>query len=126
MRMFMLAAVAAFSLSACGDLATAINQPVSGVSQSTQDAMNAAKKGLTAAHLLHQAAADAMTAAAKSGALHGAAAATAKTYLDQSEAYLVAADDLVAVGDAAGIEAKVATATALISQVQSLTSQPSN
>lgn len=92
------------------------------ISSLAPQAMNDAKKGLTASHSLHEAAADALTIAAKSGLCHLGCAATGKTYLDQSEAYLVVADKLVAVGDAPGIEAKISSATALISQVQALTS----
>lgn len=91
------------------------------LSTAAPSAMNAAKKALTAAHTLHQAAAEGMTAAAQSGLLHGSNAVTAQNYLDQSETYLGAADNLVAAGDATGIEAKVASATALISQVEALT-----
>lgn len=83
-------------------------------------AMLAAKKALIAGHSLHEAAADALTAAATSNLCISTCAIQAKAYLDQSEAYLLAADHLVALGDAPGIEAKISGATALISQVQSL------
>jgi hypothetical protein len=82
--------------------------------------MLAAKKSLIAAHALHEAAADALLAAANANVCKGQCAVTAKQYLDQSAAGLAAADNLVALGDAQGIEAKIAGATALISQVQTL------
>ncbi len=84
-------------------------------------AMLAAKKALIAAHSLHEAAADALTIAATTNLCKGTCAVQAKGYLDQSEAYLVAADKLVALGDAPGIEAKISGATALLSQVEALT-----
>lgn len=87
-------------------------------------AMNAAKKGLTAAHLTHEAAADALTIAANAGLLHGTNAATAKKWLDDSEVYLKAADKLVALGDAPGIEAKIGAANALVAQIQKAVGTP--
>lgn len=109
-------------LSGCSALQAATAATTGTIGSLAPQAMNASKKGLTAAHGLHEAAADALTIAAKSGLCHAGCAATGKIYLDQSEAYLVAADKLVALGDAPGIEAKISSATALISQVQALTS----
>ncbi len=109
--------VAILALSGCATVTAATTGSAASVAPT---AMNAAKKALTAAHLLHEAAADALTAAAKSNVCHAACAATAKIYLDQSEAALVAGDRLIAVGDAPGVESKISAATALISQVQSI------
>lgn len=66
----------------------------------TCDTLCGAKKALTAAHLGHEATADATGAAARSGLLVGVNAAKAKQYLDQSETYLNAADVAIAAGDA--------------------------
>lgn len=90
------------------------------ISQSAPNAMNAAKKGLTAGHLLHEAAADAAKAAATSGLLRGSNATTAQTYLDQSESYLVAADQAISLGDAQSAEDKISGAMDLISKVEAL------
>lgn len=112
--------IAFLALSGCSSFGTLTAATVGTVSSVAPTAMNAAKKALTAAHLLHEAAADALTAAAQSNVCHAQCATTAKLYLDQSEAYLVAGDKLIALGDAPGIEAKISAATGLISQVQSL------
>lgn len=109
-------------LTGCTGLNTVAQAATGSVASVAPQAMQTAEKALIASHALHEAAADALTIAAKSGACHAACASQAKTFLDTSEAYLVAADKLVALGDAPGIEAKIAGATALISQVQSLTS----
>lgn len=111
------------ALSGCA-AATTVGQAVTGsVASVAPDAVNSAKKALTAAHALHEASADVLTAAAKSGVCHATCAVAAKAYLDQSEAYLVAADKLVALGDAPGIEAKISASTALISQIQNLSAK---
>lgn len=111
-----LAFLAIFTLSGCSAL-QALNGTVTAVAPT---AMMAAKKALIAGHSLHEAAADALTAAATSNLCISTCAIQSKAYLDQSETYLLAADNLVALGDAPGIEAKISGATALISQVQSL------
>ena len=103
----------------CGPVGTAA---VGTVSQVAPDAMAAAKKALIAAHGLHEATADSLAAAANANICKGACATQAKDYLDKSEAALKAADSAVALGDAPGINAKIAGATALISQVNSLIS----
>lgn len=90
------------------------------VTQAAPQTMLAAKKSLIAAHALHEAAADALTAAANANICKGACASDAKRYLDQSENALKAADSLVALGDAQGIELKISGAIALISQTQAL------
>lgn len=90
------------------------------ISQSAPSAMNAAKKGLTAAHLLHEAAADAAKAAATSGLLRGSNASIVQTYLDQSEAMLTAGDDAIKLGDAQTAEDKISSAMDLISKVEAL------
>lgn len=124
MRLHTFIAAASLSLmtAGCSVFSTlgVISQPVSTISPAAQDAMNAAKKGLTAAHELHEAVADALTAAANSGYLTGTNASTAKAWIDQSEVLLVSADGLVSAADSSGIEAKVSAATSLISQVQNL------
>lgn len=113
-----LAASLTFSpLSACAEL----NQATTGsVSQVAPEAVTNAKKALIAAHALHQATAEALTIAANSNLCHAQCAVDAKKYLDQSAAYLSAADNLVKLGDVQGIEGKIAGATALISQVNGL------
>lgn len=91
------------------------------ISSVAPEAVNDAKRALTAAHALHKTTADFLTIAATTNLCHATCASTAKNLLDQSEAYLVAADKLVALGDAPGIEAKITAATALIAQAQALT-----
>jgi len=107
-------------LGGCQGLTTTGTAANGTVTQVAPQAMLAAKKSLIAAHALHEGAADALTAAANANLCKGTCASQAKTYLDQSEAGLRAADNLVALGDAPGIEAKIAGATSLISQVQTL------
>lgn len=84
------------------------------------DTLCAAKKADGAAHDAHQAAALALTAAATSNILHGTAAATAKSYLDQSESWLQKADLAVAAGDAAGATSDLAQAAPLTANAQVL------
>jgi len=102
------------------DAIAAVASPTGSVASVAPAAMNTAKKALTTSHALHEAAADALTIAAQSGVCHGVCAGTAKTYLNQSEAYLVAADKLVALGDAPGIQAKIGAANSLVAQVETL------
>lgn len=115
-----LAFAGVFGVSGCGTLSTVLTASTTTVTAVAPDAMMAAKKGLTAAHDAHAAAALALTVAAQTGWLHGQDALTAKKWLDDSEAYLSAADDLVALGDAPGIEAKIGAANALVAKVQAL------
>lgn len=101
--------------------ANTIGQVANGtVTQVAPQTMLAAKKSLIAAHALHEAAADGLAAAANDNFCKGACAVKARSYLDQSESALKAADNLVTLGDAQGIEAKISGATALIAQVQAL------
>jgi hypothetical protein len=112
--------LATFVLPGCSSL-QALGAAASGtISSVAPDTVNVAKRALTAVHDLHRGTADFLAIAAKSNLCHSTCAATAKVWLDQSEAALVAADKLVALGDAPGIEAKITAATGLISQVQSL------
>jgi len=114
---------ASLALSGCGSLGAlgALGAATSGtIASVAPDTVNVAKKALTAAHDLHRGTADFLVIAAQTNLCHASCATQAKLYLDQSEAALVAADKLVALGDAPGIEAKITAATTLISQVQSL------
>lgn len=90
------------------------------VASVSPDTVNSAKKALTAAHELHRVTADFLTIAANTNLCHATCASQARVYLDQSEAALVAADKAIALGDAVGTEARIAAATSLIAQVQSL------
>lgn len=107
-------------LPACSQLNAVGAATTGSVSSVAPDAVNTAKKALTAAHDLHRATADFLTIAATTNLCHSVCASQAKVYLDQSEAALVAADKLVVLGDAVGVEAKITAATALISDVQAL------
>lgn len=109
-------------LSGCSGLGTVAEAAGGTISSVAPDTINTAKRALTAAHDLHRVTADFLTISATSNLCHASCATQAKLYLDQSESYLVAADKLVALGDAPGIEAKISGATALIAQVQSLIS----
>lgn len=109
-----------FLLSGCSSLGALGAISTGSVASFSPDSVNVAKKALIAAHDLHRVTADFLTIAANSNLCHASCATQAKLYLDQSEAYLVAADKLVALGDASGIEAKISSVTALIAQVQSL------
>jgi hypothetical protein len=83
-------------------------------------ALNAAKQTVTAGHLGHQAAALLADAGAKSGLLKGTNAATAKSLLDESEAWLKEADTAIAAGDAATANTKAGLATTDIGKVDAL------
>lgn len=90
------------------------------ITQVAPETMLAAKKSLIAAHGLHEAAADALTAAANANVCKGQCAVQAKQYLLLSAEALKSADALVALGDAPGIETKISGAVGLISQIQAL------
>lgn len=105
-------------LSGCTALQAATAATTGTISSLAPAAMLSAKKGLTAAHLAHEAAADGLIIAAKTGVLHGSAASTAKVWLDQSESYLIAADAAAKLGDAPGIQDKISSANTLIAKVQ--------
>lgn len=104
-------------LGGCDKIQTASTGTVTQVAPST---MLTAKKSLIAAHALHQAAAESLTAAANANLCKARCAVDAKRLLNQSADGLKAADNLVALGDAEGVQAKIGGATALISQVQAL------
>lgn len=104
-------------IAACAQLQGAATGSVASVAP---DTVNSAKKALTAAHELHRVTADFLTIAANTNLCHATCASQAKTYLDQSEAALVAADKLVVLGDAVGTEARIAAATTLIADVNAL------
>lgn len=120
MRYAPIALVAFFVLSGCSALGALGAASTGTISSVAPQEVNAAKKALIAAHDLHKATADFLTIAAQTNLCHATCASKAKGLLDASEAYLVAGDKLVAVGDAPGIEAKITAATALVSQVQSI------
>lgn len=116
MKAFVLILGLAF-LPAC----TPASQAITGsVSQVAPDAVNKAKKLLTAAHEAHRVTADFLRIAADSNLCHATCASQARIYLDRSEDALLAADTAIKLGDAVGVEAKIATATTLISQAQAL------
>lgn len=110
--------ILAFGLSGCSTIETAFAATTGTIASLDPAAMQAAEKGLTAAHLTHQAAADGLIVAVQAG-LHGSAASTAQNWLDQSEVILKAADASVVLGDAPGIEAKISAANVLLAKVQS-------
>jgi len=94
---------------------------VAGVPATTvDDAVSAAKKDLTAAHTLHEGVAHTLETFAADGILKGSAAATAKIYLDRSEAALKLADQAVSLADAKGIENQIGIANGLIAQAQTV------
>lgn len=120
MRLKFLAPFLAFTLLGCSGLGTVTQAATGTIASVAPDAVNKAKAALTAAHQLHATTADFLTIAAQTNLCHSACAITAKGYLDQSEAGLKAADGLVALGDAPGIEAKIAASSALMAQINSL------
>lgn len=91
-------ALVALPLAGCSTIQGLFN---GSTAQNAQTVLNDAKKADTAAHQFHGTVADLLTAAANSGVLHGAAAATAKQYLDTSEGYLVKADGYIDQADGA-------------------------
>lgn len=119
MKLAVIPLLSLFLLPACSDIQNigAGNAPISSVSPQE---FNAAKKALTSAHLVHKTVADFLVIAAQSNLCHATCASQAKALLDQSEAVLVAADQAVVTGDAKSIEDKIAAATALVGQIQTL------
>lgn len=107
-------------LPACQGLGALTTATAGTVSDVAPQAMADAKKALAAAHSLHASVANFLTIAATTDLCKSACAVTAKTYLDQSYAYLKAADAAVQLGDAPGITAKIASATNLLGQIQQL------
>jgi hypothetical protein len=93
------------------------NAPISSVAPAE---FNKIKQALTAAHLVHKTTADFLVIAADSNLCKSTCALKAKELLNQSAAILAAADAAVVTGDARSIEAKIAAATALVGQIQSL------
>lgn len=83
-------------------------------------ALNDAKIADTAAHQLHGFAADMLGTAAQLKALHGAAATTAKTLLNQSESYLQKADSYIQEGDAVNATAQIVLGNNASIQVESI------
>ncbi len=106
-------------VSACAQLQNvgAGNAPISSVAPAE---FAKAKQALTSAHLVHKTVADFLVIAAQSDLCKAACAVQAKTLLDQSESILRTADAAVATGDAKSIEDKIASATALVGQIQTL------
>lgn len=79
---------------------------------------NDVKRGLTVAHVLHDAVALSLSAATKSGVLHGPTATTARTELDASEKLLTDADKA---SDPNDIAADIAAATSLLNDAKGYT-----
>lgn len=109
-----LALAGALSLGGCSELSSIFGPSVA--TTTLQDS----EKALAAAHLAHAAAADGLVVAAASGTLKGPDAKNAKALLDQSESYLLAADNAVTLGNATDIQTQTAEATALVAQVNAL------
>jgi hypothetical protein len=111
--------LAAFLITAPLGGCAALQAGAGTISQVAPDTVAKAKKALTAAHDLHRGVADFLTVAATTNLCHATCASKAKLWLDQSETALVDADKLLALGDAPGVEIKIALATSLIGQIQS-------
>ena len=112
--------VALFAVSGCSALGALEAASTGTIASVAPDTINQAKKALTAAHDVHASTARFLTIAANSNLCIRICAVTAKDYLDRSEQALVAADSLVALGDAPGINAKIAAASLLLGNVQAL------
>lgn len=112
--------IALTPVSACAKLDTVLGATSGSVASVAPDAVNAAKKVLTAAHELHRGAAVFLQIAAESNLCKSTCASQAKVYLDKSEEALVAGDTAIKLGDAVGVTAKIAVATDLISQAEAL------
>lgn len=115
-----LVVIAFLALSGCQTLGAIGAAGTGTIASVAPSEVNAAKRALTAAHEIHRTTADFLVIAAQTQLCHAACAVKAKSLLDASEAYLVAGDRLVALGDAPGIELKIAAASALIAQINSL------
>lgn len=92
-----------------------------GQSQTATDALTTAEKALTIAEDAHTAIGATLDALAKTGALHGQAAATAKTYYDQAGAALDAAVTADKAGNAQTVSDLVTQSENLVLQVHAIT-----
>ncbi len=110
--------VLGLSLGGCSAV-SALNGTVSDVAP---QAVITAEKVLTAAHALHEAAADGATIAANSNLCISTCATKVRGYIDQSETILLAADAALKAGDTVGVQAKVSAALSIIATIESLTS----
>lgn len=90
------------------------------IAQSNQSEVTTAEKYLTITHLSYDGVGVTLRSEAQSGALHGDAAKQAKVIYDQAGAALDAADQADKVANAQGINAAVAQAAALITQLDTL------
>lgn len=118
--LFAALALAPPALASCSILQTANKIVTGNVSDVAPVTMNVAKKALAATHTSHKAVADGLVLLVKGGYITPGSnsALTIRKWLDESEALLVAADKLVALGDARGIENKISAANVLIAKVQ--------
>jgi len=112
---------AALALGGCSTLPTLLGG--GSLAQSAPQTAADAEKALAVAHLAYQAIGASLQQAARSGALHGADAATAKALYDKAGAALDAADTADAAANANGVMAALAGATALIAQLHTLIAQ---
>lgn len=120
MNRLITALICLLAISGCSSLQALGTSTTGTIASVAPDELNAAKRSLTAAHDLHRSLAVFLSMAATSNLCHAGCAATAKNYLDQSEAILMAGDGLIKLGDAKGIEAKITAAAALMAQAQAL------
>lgn len=109
------ALLAALSLGAC-----ALVPGASATGGTASSTLADAEKALTVAHLAYQGIGVSLKAAADSGVLHGADAATARQLYDRAGALLDAADQADALANAQGVLDAVTQASALIAQVDAL------
>jgi predicted small secreted protein len=116
-RIIVLALLLAAPLAGCNTMQALV---AGSVAQSAPQTVSDAEKGLTLAHLAYQGIGDALKDAATSGALKGAAAATAKGLYDEAGAALDAADRADSLANAQAIVDKVGAVNALILQVKAL------
>lgn len=121
MRLRIIAApILVLSLAGCGTFNTVSAATTGTLASIAPDAVLTAKKALIAAHEVHKASADLLVLAAQSSLCKSQCAVTAKGLLDQSEAILVAGDALAKLGDAPGVNAKIAAASELTGRVNSM------
>lgn len=115
-----LALVALIPLGGCANVEGALGVITGSVATQAPVTTADAEKGLTVAHLALNTVAQNILKATASGALHGTNAATVKTWFDQADGILQAADQLDIVANAQGISDKVASAETLIAQITSI------
>jgi len=117
-KLIAIAAALSITLTGCTFFRTVVAGQ--SVAQAAPQTIAQAEKGLVLAHLAYNGLGTALIAAANSGVLHGATAATAKADFDAAGNALKLADDADNAANVSGIVGQVSAAEDLIVQAKAL------